>query len=66
MWMDQLKQFSNGDIVTLLIGNKCDLKDLREVRKEEGAEFAESNEIAFIETSAKNSSNVDIAFDRVI
>ena len=50
----------------MLVGNKSDLKDKREVKKEDAIEFANDNHIGFIETSALEGSNVDIAFDRVI
>lgn len=46
----------------MLVGNKSDLKNLREVKQEEASKFAESNGIAFIETSALDSSNVELAF----
>lgn len=50
----------------MLVGNKTDLNKLREVKKEEAAEFAREKEIAFIETSALMSQNVDEAFDSII
>lgn len=50
----------------LLVGNKIDLVETREVKREEGAAFAQDNNIAFIETSAMNASNVDLAFERII
>ena len=46
----------------MLVGNKSDLKHLRQVKTEEAADFAEKNCIAFIETSALNNSNVDLSF----
>ena len=36
-WLRQLKQFADSNIVILLVGNKTDLKDKREVRKEDAA-----------------------------
>lgn len=50
------------DVPMVLVGNKCDAKDLREVSKEEGQEFAELLGCRFIETSAKESLNVEEAF----
>jgi Ras-related protein Rab-11A len=43
----------------MLVGNKTDLKKLREVKKEDAATYAEQNKLAFIETSALDSTNVD-------
>jgi len=48
------------------VGNKCDLKHLREVRIEEAAQFAKQNGFAFIETSALDSTNVEMAFLSII
>jgi Ras-related protein Rab-1A len=44
--------------VFLLIGNKTDLEDRRKVSLEEAIEFAQASEMAFLETSAKESYNV--------
>lgn len=43
----------------MLIGNKCDLEEKRQVSKEEGEKFAKENGIFFIEASAKTDNNVD-------
>lgn len=40
-WLKELKQFADGNIVILLVGNKTDLKDRREVKKEEAAAYAD-------------------------
>ena len=50
----------------MLVGNKSDLKSMRQVKQEEASRFAEENNIAFIETSALDSTNVDLAFVRLI
>jgi len=40
-WLKQLKQYADSNIVILLVGNKTDLKDKREVRKEDAAQYAD-------------------------
>lgn len=40
-WLKELKQYADSNIVILLVGNKTDLKDKREVRKEEAAQYAD-------------------------
>lgn len=54
------------NVVTILIGNKTDLKDMREVTTEEGMAVAEAHSLFFMETSALDSSNVDAAFRTVV
>ena len=44
------------------MGNKCDLEDNREVTTEEGRALAESYGIDFLETSAKDTININDSF----
>ena len=46
----------------ILIGNKCDLDEEREISFEEGKKKADSYQIDFYETSAKNNINVENVF----
>jgi hypothetical protein len=50
--------------VNLLVGNKCDL-GCREVPVEIALQFAEQNNLGFIETSALNNSNIDQLFAKL-
>ena len=47
------------------MGNKTDKEDQRQVSYAEGNEMAEHYGLRFVETSAKESRNVDQAFDRM-
>ena len=46
----------------MLVGNKSDLTSKRQVETEAAKEFADSVTIPFLETSAKNATNVEDAF----
>ena len=46
-------------MVIMLIGNKCDLDQRRQVSQEEGERFAKDNGLIFLETSAKTAFNVE-------
>jgi len=46
----------------MLIGNKNDLADKRQVTVEEASKFAEDNDMPYLETSAMQSTNVEKAF----
>lgn len=50
----------------MLIGNKTDLAKMREVQTEDAANYAERESMALIETSALDSSNVNLAFEEII
>jgi Ras-related protein Rab-11A len=52
--------------VILVVGNKIDLADKRQVKIEEAASYADQHKLAYIETSAKDLTNVDVAFERII
>lgn len=65
-WFEELRNNAESNIVVMLVGNKSDLKPLRAVSQEEATAFAEKHGIAFIETSALDSSNVELAFHKVI
>ena len=53
---------SSKSICVILIGNKKDLEDKRQVSYEEGENFAKENGLMFLETSAKTAYNVVEAF----
>ncbi|KAK2971402.1 hypothetical protein RJ640_025352 [Escallonia rubra] len=53
-------------VARMLVGNKCDLENIREVSVEEGKGLAEEEGLFFIETSALDSTNVIAAFEIVI
>merc|ERR1712166_1663642 len=61
-WMSEVEKHAADNISRILIGNKCDLEDKRDVSKEQGEEMAEHYGVRFLETSAKVSNNVEQAF----
>lgn len=65
-WLNELHTHSDMNVVTILVGNKTDLKDSREVSTEEGKALAEEQNLFFMETSALDSSNVSAAFQTVV
>ena len=61
-WLDDLKEVARQDVVVVLIGNKSDMADKRDVTREEAENFAKSHQMPYFETSAKTGENV---FDAV-
>lgn len=65
-WLRELRAHSDSSIVAMLVGNKCDLRHRQQVDVEDAKDFAEDNNLAFIETSALDSTNVDLAFETIL
>ncbi|KAJ1388659.1 Small GTPase superfamily [Sesbania bispinosa] len=65
-WLHELREFGGEEMVVILVANKSDLGQSREVEKEEGKGFAETEGICFMETSALQNLNVEEAFLQMI
>ncbi|RUS13715.1 hypothetical protein BC937DRAFT_94884 [Endogone sp. FLAS-F59071] len=65
-WLKELRDHADSNIVIMLVGNKSDLRHLRAVPTEEAKQFAAENGLSFIETSALDASNVELAFQRIL
>ncbi|XVE63975.1 hypothetical protein DITRI_Ditri07aG0064000 [Diplodiscus trichospermus] len=65
-WMHELREFGNTDMVVVLVGNKSDLTQSRQVTQEEGGNLAETQGLFFMETSALQNLNVEEAFLQMI
>jgi Ras-related protein Rab-11A len=65
-WLKELRDHADSNIVIMLVGNKSDLRHLRAVPTEDAKAFASENNLSFIETSALDASNVDLAFQNIL
>ena len=63
-WIQNYYNYSNpnSEKNVVLIGNKSDLKENREISDEEINKFAINNNIKYFETSAKNGNNIEECF----
>ena len=64
-WINEAKE-NNDKLKTILIGNKLDLKDERIVAIDVAKQFAEKNNLKYIETSAKDGTNINESFQAII
>ena len=65
-WIGDLKEFGENDLCIILVGNKCDLDNIRQVQTDEVSKKAEQYKVGFCETSALNSKNINFAFQELI
>uniref|UniRef100_A0A8C0B8J7 Ras-related protein Rab-25 n=1 Tax=Buteo japonicus TaxID=224669 RepID=A0A8C0B8J7_9AVES len=65
-WLKELYDHAEASIVVMLVGNKTDLTQAREVPMEEAKMFADNNGLLFVETSALDSTNVEQAFETIL
>lgn len=64
-WIDDVRAERGNDVIIVLVGNKTDLNDKREVTTQQGEEEAKKNNLMFVETSAKLGHNVKTLFRRI-
>ena len=57
-WIDDVRTERGSDVIIMLVGNKTDLSEKRQVSTEEGERKAKELNVMFIETSAKAGYNV--------
>ncbi|XP_024362918.1 ras-related protein RABA4d [Physcomitrium patens] len=65
-WLEELRAHADANIVIMLIGNKSDLSNLRQVDTDVARVYAEKEKLSFLETSAMESTNVETAFYAVL
>ena len=65
-WFKEIENQGENGCINILIGNKSDLAHLRQVDTEEARKFAEKHNVSFLETSAANNTNVDLAFTSLL
>jgi len=64
-WIDDVRSERGNDVIMMLVGNKTDLADKRQVSIEEGEAKAKEYDLMFIETSAKAGFNIKALFRKV-
>ncbi|KAJ3424570.1 ras-related protein rab-2-a [Anaeramoeba flamelloides] len=64
-WIEDARQNASENTQIIIVGNKIDLENKREVSEEEGRKFAEENGLWFLEVSAKSGHNVNQVFQNM-
>ncbi|VDI81939.1 Ras-related protein Rab-1A, partial [Mytilus galloprovincialis] len=61
-WLQEIDRYASENVNKLLVGNKSDLETKKVVDYTTAKEYADSLGVPFLETSAKNATNVEQAF----
>ncbi|XP_030586788.1 ras-related protein Rab-8B [Archocentrus centrarchus] len=61
-WIRNIEEHASSDVEKMILGNKCDMTDRRQVSKDRGEKLAIDYGVKFLETSAKSGLNVEEAF----
>ncbi|CAI0446033.1 unnamed protein product [Linum tenue] len=64
-WIEEVRTERGSDVIIVLVGNKTDLVDKRQVSVEEGEAKARELNVMFIETSAKAGFNIKALFRKI-
>ena len=65
-WIQDCRNQSPKTIIMILVGNKNDLENEKDVSFDEGEQFAKNNNMMFYETSAKTGKNVNEIFENTV
>uniref|UniRef100_A0A3B3DC73 small monomeric GTPase n=2 Tax=Oryzias melastigma TaxID=30732 RepID=A0A3B3DC73_ORYME len=65
-WATQIKMYSLNNAQVILVGNKCDLEDDRDIPTEDGQRLADDLGFQFFEASAKENINVKQVFEHLV
>ncbi|CAF1256146.1 unnamed protein product [Rotaria sordida] len=66
IWLEGIDHHASNNVTKLLVGNKCDLTSKRAIDYAVAQEFAKSLNLSYIETSSKNSTNVEQIFNNLV
>jgi len=61
-WLQEIDRYASENVNKLLVGNKCDMTTKKVVDFATAKQYADQLGIPFLETSAKNATNVEQAF----
>lgn len=64
-WLQRLREFGPKDLVLIIVGNKCDLHDKRQIPKKEAELFSQQEGCMYVETSARDGINVELVFEKI-
>ncbi|CAK62890.1 unnamed protein product (macronuclear) [Paramecium tetraurelia] len=64
-WYEKIQSYACDEIELIIVGNKTDLEEQRQVSQKEGMQFAKQYNFEYFETSAKTGLNVNQVFENL-
>ena len=64
-WLEDINKFTDNNPIKLIVGNKCDLTNEKQVTEEDKKLLKKQTGIDIIETSAKNSFKITEAMEMI-
>ena len=64
-WIEDARNLRDDEVLLVLVGNKSDLQDQRQVSVREAQDYAESRQIMYFELSARTGNNITYTFNEV-
>ena len=64
-WLEDINKFTDNNPIKLIVGNKCDLSNEKQVTEEDKKALKKQTGIDIIETSAKNSFKITEAMEMI-
>eukprot|EP01017_Pseudomicrothorax_dubius_P043248 TRINITY_DN716_c0_g2_i2.p1 TRINITY_DN716_c0_g2~~TRINITY_DN716_c0_g2_i2.p1 ORF type:complete len:218 (-),score=48.01 TRINITY_DN716_c0_g2_i2:30-683(-) len=61
-WIDEVNKYNEPALPKVLVGNKADLYDSRQVSETEARNFARANDLLYLEVSAKTGEGIEELF----
>ena len=61
-WLQEISRYAGDDVLKILVANKCDQTNRKEVEYNTGKQLADDLSIKFVETSAKSGTNINEVF----
>ncbi len=65
-WIDEIAKYTDKEVDKLVLMNKCDLTEERQIDKNDISKFEKENGIKIMEVSAKTGDGIDKAFEYII
>ena len=65
-WIDEIAKYTDKEVDKLVLMNKCDLVEERQIDKNDISKFEKENGIKIMEVSAKTGDGIDKAFEYII